>query len=461
MESSSKNLIFVCVFHQTQYLDLFFLLLESIQLFGNLQNDVDLLVYTNDHFKNRIENSHFYQPYIKFHINNHYNTVDQSAKARLDLFDIPITQNYQKILYLDTDIIVRRSLQPIFDIIQDTSIPMIYALEEGEIDNKANFWGYHVFGKEVNQYEDKSAFTTGILLFANHSFIKKIFEDVRNHLHRNTHKGFYDQGHIIYHAFKNKIYNNKILKNYAINRNNDIYSPKTILHFCGGVGNYKHKVDAMRAYLIDIKHKLILHFIEETKKIIQSTLFPIIKSSNEKIEGNLFTKHHSFDFINDYDIKRKNISLICLNPTIKFGLEIGFNAGFSTLLMLISNQKLHMTCIDTGEHSYLRPCYEAIQQLFPDRINLIIGNSKDILPTIYKTDYDFVHLDGSHSKDIIISDIEESYRILKKGGIFILNDSHIKHKNAIYQDFIKKYHMKGIISHLYKSKHHAIYYITK
>lgn len=456
---TSTNLIFVCVFHQSQYLDLFFLLLESIQLFGNIQNDIDLLVYTNDHFKRRIEESHFYQPYIKFHINNGYNTVDQSAKARLDLYDIPMVQNYQKILYLDTDILIRHSLQPIFNLIQDLSKPLLYTLEEGVIDSKSNFWGHLVFGKEANQYKDKSAFTTGILLFANHPFMKTFFEDVRNHLRRNTHKGFYDQGHIIYHAFKHQIYNNKILKDYAINRNNDIHSKKTILHFCGGVGKYQHKVDAMRAYLKDIKNELIHHFIEESTKIIHSTLFPIIQTSNEKLEGNIFTENHSFHISKRLDIKRNNISLISLNPTMKYGLEIGFNAGFSTLLMLISNPQLHMTCIDLGEHSYTRPCYEAIEKMFPNRITLLIGNSKDILPTIQKTDYDFVHMDGSYDKNVIESDIQQSYRILKRGGIIIFNDYDVKHRNKTFNQYMKLYHMKGIISNLYKSNYHAIYQI--
>ena len=39
------NCIFICVFNQEQYVDMFFILLESIFIYGNL-NNTDILVYT-------------------------------------------------------------------------------------------------------------------------------------------------------------------------------------------------------------------------------------------------------------------------------------------------------------------------------------------------------------------------------------------------------------------------------
>ncbi len=455
-----KNLIFVCVFHQDEYLSLFFLLLDSIQLFGNIQNDIDILVYTNPRFKKKIEESHFYQPYIHFHISTDKNTIEKSARARLDLFEIPMVQNYEKILYLDTDIIIRHSLQPIFNIITDISTPLLYVLEEGTIDNPKNFWGYHVFGKEINNYQDKSAFTTGILLFPNHSSIQQLFQDVKKHLQINTHKGFYDQGHLVYHAFKNQIYNNKILNNFAINRNNDIHSKKTILHFCGGVGNYKHKVDAMRAYLRDIKSELVRHFIAEARKIIFSRLMPLINATGEKLEGNIFTEHKQKNETNKFDHKRKNLALIALNPTMKNGLEIGFNAGFSTLLMLIANPNLHMTCVDLGEHKYTRPCFDAIEKIFPGRITLHLGDSKKIMPTIQKTDFDFVHIDGCHLVPIAESDIIHSYRITKKGGVLIFDDYNFKPLHTLWDKYVKKYNLQKLKTFNHQTPFHDIRFIS-
>lgn len=452
----NKNLIFVCVFHQQQYLNLFFLLLESIQLFGNLGENTDLLIYTNTPFQKQIQESHMYQSNIYFHINDQYNNVDKAAKARLDLFNIPIVDHYSKILYLDTDILIRRSLQPVFDMIQDTSIPLLYTVQEGSIDHPSDFWGKSLFGKDIEKYTNRSAFSSGILLFPNHPLIKKLFEEIKCHIIENKNAGFYDQPYFVYHAFKNQMYNNQILKEYGVNGNHDIDTKKTILHFCGGVGKFQHKLASMNQFMKRTKDKLIHHFIEETRKIINSTLMPIIDNTGEKLEGNIFTEHLSTKYTNKFDAKRKNLALVALNPNMKYGLEIGFNAGFSTLLMLLTNPHLHMTCVDLGEHRYTRPCFEAIEKMFPGRVEIHLGDSMKVMPTIQKTDYDFVHIDGCHLVPIAESDIIHSYRIARKGGILIFDDYDFKHLHGLWDTYIKKYKLQGLHSFVYSTPFHDI-----
>ncbi len=101
------NCIFCCVFNQEEYVNMLFLLLESIFTYGKLDETTDILVYTSTPFMNTIKQSHLDDGKIKFEINDTYNTIDTSCKARLDLFDLPSIQKYSKILYLDTDIIVK------------------------------------------------------------------------------------------------------------------------------------------------------------------------------------------------------------------------------------------------------------------------------------------------------------------------------------------------------------------
>jgi hypothetical protein len=95
------------VFTQEKYVDMFFLLLESIFIYGNLDNNTHILVYTSTAFMNIIKKSHLFNEKIKFEINDTYNNIDRACKARLDLFNLPSTINYNKILYLDTDIIIK------------------------------------------------------------------------------------------------------------------------------------------------------------------------------------------------------------------------------------------------------------------------------------------------------------------------------------------------------------------
>ena len=81
--------IFCCVFNHEKYVDMFLLLLESIFIYGNLDTNTCILVYTSTLFMNKIKKSHlFNDEKIKFEINDTYNNIDKACKARLDLFNL-------------------------------------------------------------------------------------------------------------------------------------------------------------------------------------------------------------------------------------------------------------------------------------------------------------------------------------------------------------------------------------
>ena len=60
------NCIFTCVFNNKKYIDMFYLLLESIYIYGNLDDNTDILLYTSSEFMNVIKKSHLYNKKIKF-----------------------------------------------------------------------------------------------------------------------------------------------------------------------------------------------------------------------------------------------------------------------------------------------------------------------------------------------------------------------------------------------------------
>ena len=55
------NCIFVTVFNQEKYVDMFYLLLESIFIYGNLDDNTNILIYTSTTFMNKIKQSHWYR----------------------------------------------------------------------------------------------------------------------------------------------------------------------------------------------------------------------------------------------------------------------------------------------------------------------------------------------------------------------------------------------------------------
>ena len=447
------NCIFICLFNDEKYIDLFYLLLESIFIYGNLNDDTDILLYTSTSFMNLIKKSHlFNEEKVKFEINDTYDNIYKARKARLDIFNLDSIKKYNKILYLDTNTIVKGDIKKVFDVCKED---ILYVLEEGyincDITDKWDYWGKLLFGDKVNNYQDKTAFTSGVLLFNNCKNINDLFNKINRHISFNTSYTdilpYYEQPYIVYESFKCNLYNNKILKLLVINNDNNIYSNKVIHHFSDDV----KIINIISHFLNNIKDYTITNNINVTKIFIDKYLLSIINDSGELLEGNIFTLQHT-KYTDIFLNKAKNISNLVLNKNIRNVMEIGFNSGFSTLLMLISNPKMHITCIDLGEHKYTLPCYEKLKEFFGDRINIILGDSTKTLKNIHNK-YDLIHIDGGHSFEVANSDITNSYRLSKKGSILIMDDydSHSLHK--LWNNYIEKYNLCKLDIKLY----HCIY----
>jgi lipopolysaccharide biosynthesis glycosyltransferase len=106
---------------------MFLILLESIFIYGILDSETDILVYTSTKFMNIIRSSHLFDNKIKFEINDN---MDEVYKARLDLFNFGCIKNYNKILYLDVNAIVKDDINKVFDVCKDD---ILYVLEESVI----------------------------------------------------------------------------------------------------------------------------------------------------------------------------------------------------------------------------------------------------------------------------------------------------------------------------------------
>lgn len=449
--------IFITVFNQDKYVDMFFLLLESLFVYGNLDENTHVLIYTSTPFMNRIQQSHLFNAdKIKFEINDTYNNIDKACKARLDVFDLPRARNYSKILYLDTDILVKDDIDKVFDVCKED---LLYVVEEGSIDSYGDYWGQTLFGEEVHNYEDKTAFTSGILLFRNCDKMKYLFDQIKvDIVNRPYSFSCFDQPYIVYNAFKAGLYNNKLLKEFIVNNDTNIHSDKVVHHFPGGPGIYDRKIDTMTIFLKSLKDFTINNHIQAAKSYIDQHLLPVIYSCGEPLEGNIFTLHKSTDYTDVYLNKAKNISNLVLNQNIRNVMEIGFNSGFSTLLMLLSNRKMRITCFDLGDHLYTVPCYQKLKETFGDRISIVFGDSTKTLKSETGI-YDLIHIDGGHSTDVAISDIIHSYRLSKPRTILIMDDYDFSNLHDLWDMYISHLRLKPLDIYLYPSPHHDVKFV--
>lgn len=257
------NLIYSCLFFQDDYINLLHLLLMSYKLYGN--SNAHYLIICDPKFKEKVE--HLYSHYkiegdiwsiepeykISPNIAEQRLALFESSYYRLNIFKYKNIHLYEKILYLDCDILITNNLQPVFNIAVEDKL---YTLKE-ECGREQHC---HLYTDEEYEKLDKSLiFSAGILLFNNtptmKSFCELTLNDIAEHIkNMKIIPHCLDQPFIIYNSFKLGLSDNTILLNYAKNiLNPDPFTGQSICHFPTNPGDYKNKVERMTYYLNDIR----------------------------------------------------------------------------------------------------------------------------------------------------------------------------------------------------------------
>jgi len=119
--------------------------------------------------------------------------------------------------------------------------------------------------------------------------------------------------------------------------------------------------------------------------------------------------------------------------------ETGFNLGHSSLLWLQANPRVKVISFDLGIHPYVKPSAEYINQYFPGRLTLIIGDSRETLPRFSKANpnikCDLFFVDGGHENDIPQSDMFWAIAMLNKTNTnsrILIDDLHLPDVREVY-----------------------------
>jgi len=187
----------------------------------------------------------------------------------------------------------------------------------------------------------------------------------------------------------------------------------------------------------DAKANQMRKYVEDIHSIILSCVVPL--------EGNCFYHHNTLSLYPE--LYSKQVNLVWCGKHAKTHIcEIGFNAGHSTMLMLLGRDAtpLDFTIFDIGHHAYTRPCLEYIKKEFGHvKFEYIEGDSTQTMKSWISAHpdsvgiYDVVHVDGGHSEHCIRNDMINADKLVRAGGIIIVDDTNSETINKYVNLYIQ------------------------
>jgi hypothetical protein len=168
-----------------------------------------------------------------------------------------------------------------------------------------------------------------------------------------------------------------------------------------------------------------------------SSLVGIIANSRELPEAGIMnSQFNSIPKVNNRQSDLYFLSKMCKNI-----LNIGFNGGYSTLIMLVSNPTVKVVCVDDMEHLYTSDCYKYLKSVFGGRIKLIQGDSIEILNNIKSEKFDMVNIDGGRSMRNMNLDFWNSKGLCKEHAYIVWTNLDQNNGNMLWDGYKRDNHI--------------------
>ena len=115
-------------------------------------------------------------------------------------------------------------------------------------------------------------------------------------------------------------------------------------------------------------------------------------------------------------------------PWVKTICEIGFNGGHSTLQWLAASDDVVVHSFDIAHYPYVLPMAAYINQTFPGRFHLYIGDSTKTVPHFSKTHRDVkcdvLVVDGAHKYKIALADVRNMRAMANRNHNVLIFDDY-------------------------------------
>lgn len=243
-------------FKSTYYIAIFKEFLKALITFSDISK-FELCIITDEKTLPAIQKikeiSNFpHLSYIKVPVDK---TLKTALFRKFDIFQHPRFMSFDKILFLDCDILVQDDINKLFHAVK-TRPNKLYVAEEGQIDEL--YWSINAYlpqNIERMKKNNVKSFNAGTFIFMPTETMRDHFVKAKDFGLQYQGRHFYDQGIFNYYfnrlhiASISKYLSNKLVMFPDINQ----YYPTKMLMHISGIQGYKEKAPKMKKYLEFIK----------------------------------------------------------------------------------------------------------------------------------------------------------------------------------------------------------------
>lgn len=401
-----KYLIYFTVGFSRKYINILQLSIRSLRRYY----DGDILVICDESFKTEcIEKLggniiYFLQPDTK--------SGPESSMNKLKIFNFPNIGLYDKVLFLDSDILVHTPIIPILEGIQRPGYLYCYSESKNPEDNSLEYWSFNTYTpSEIVRFrrENILPFNAGTFAFLRCDEMKEHFKNILTMV--STHRGEYYYEQSFMNVYFNRI--NMTDRTLFTDQNYRMHSipddeclEGKIIHFAGDPSNGSKKIVKMKQYSIS--------FLEDTDIVVFDTRDELIDTIVPK--GMRYAEIGVFEAM----FSEK----LCKILLPRFLVLIDLFEG------LITSGDQDGNNLKTADVSKTYKYLVEYSKQYPALLKVLKGDSSTLLKTFDDNTFDMIYLDGDHEYKGVVKDLEVAYQKIKPNGWLMGHDYEMNMKKA-------------------------------
>jgi hypothetical protein len=411
-----KYLVYFTVGYSRKYINILQLAIRSLRNYY----DGDILVICDSSFKDEcIEKL---GPNIIYFLQPDAKSGPDSSMNKLKIFNFPNIGSYDKVLFLDSDILVHSPILPILEGITRPGYLYCYSESKNPEDHQLEYWSFKTYtSAEIARFKREYIlpFNAGTFGFVQCDSMKEHFKNVLNMVSIHRGEYYYEQSFMNVYFNRLNITDRTVFtdENYKMHdiKHETSYEGK-IVHFAGDPSDGNKKIVKMKQYSTSfLDDKEIIYF--ETRDEMIDVLVPkgwkyaeigVLEATfSDKLCKLLFPR-----FLALIDLFEGNVIS-------------GDQDGNNVKTVDVSKTYTHLV---------------NFSKAYPNILSVLKGDSSTLLRTFPDNTFDMIYVDGDHTYEGVVKDLEVAYQKIKPGGWLMGHDYEMNMKKAktVYQFGVKK-----------------------